>query len=346
MVAVKAAQVAPFLKSPDPRFTCYLFFGSDQGLVSERGANLAKSIAAGDSPPGEFIRLDEIDFENDPDRLSIELLTMPMFGGRKIVRVSTGKRINASVLKPFADNKNLAGILIIEAGNLKRDDGLRLAFEKSAHCAAIPCYGDDVRDLGDVIREVLEANRLTITPGARQLLIGRLGADRVMSRGEIEKLALYAREAGQITEDDVDAVVGDAAELTIDRIVMAAASGDSPRAVVELSRALAAGESAQGIISAIQRHFVKLHRLRSTVDAGRSVEAAIDGLRPQVHFKVKDALAAQCRAWRPELLDTALAGIAAAARNARVSPALEDMLAERLILTLSRLTQARAGRAR
>jgi DNA polymerase-3 subunit delta len=346
MVAVKAGQAAAFLKTPEARFTAYLLFGTDQGLVSERAANLAKAISSHDSTPGEVIRLDEIDIENDPDRLSIELFTMPMFGGRKIVRVSTGKRINAAMLKPYAVAKDLAGVLIVEAGNLKRDDGMRLAFEKSANAAAIPCYIDDTRGLGDIIREILEQNRLTITPGARQLLMSRLGADRVMSRGEIEKLALYARDTGQISEDDVDAVVGDAAELTIDRIVMATASGDSPRAVRELSRALAAGENAQNIISAIQRYFVRLHRLRTSIDSGQSVDAAIGELRPAVHFKVKDALAAQCRAWRTEMLDVALGGIATAARNARVSSALEDMLTERLILSLSRLPAAGARSAR
>jgi DNA polymerase-3 subunit delta len=107
-----------------------------------------------------------------------------------------------------------------------------------------------------------------------------------------------------------------------------------------LQRALTAGESAQGIILAIQRHFTRLHRIRALADAGKSVEQVIDDIRPQVHFKQKDVLAAQCRMWRPEGLETALAGISATARAARMSSALEDLLAERLVLTLSRLARS------
>lgn len=342
MVAVKAHQATAFLKSPDPRLTAFLLYGTDQGLVAERAAALAKAMAARENPPGEVIRLDDLDFDNDPDRLSVELLTLPMFGGRKIVRVATGRKVNTLSLKPLVEDKGLAGTLIVEAGNLRPDEGLRTLFEKATQAAAIACYTDEAGDIEAVIREVLEARKLTIAPGARQMLVSRLGADRALSRGEIEKLALYADGAGTITEEDVEAIVGDAAELTIDRITQAAALGDAARAVNELSRALAAGESAQGVIAALQRHFQRLHRLRSAVESGKSVEAAIGELRPPLHFKQKDAIAAQCRAWRLETLDPALAGIATAARTARTSAALEDSLAERLILSLARL--ARAGR--
>jgi DNA polymerase-3 subunit delta len=346
MVAVKAHQAQAFLKAPEGRFSAYLLYGTDPGLVSERAHVLAKLIASRDNPPGEIVRLDDIDLENDPDRLSLELLMMPMFGGRKIVRVSTGRRINAATLKPLVEDKAMAGILIVEAGNLKPDESLRTTFEKAQHAAAIACYGDEDKDLDSVIREVLQANGLAITSSARQLLISRLGADRVMSRGEIEKLALYAYGAREITEDDVDAVVGDAAELTIDRLTQASAAGDRERAVTELQRALAAGESAQGIILAIQRHFTRLHRIRASVENGRTIEAAIGEIRPPIHFKQKDALTAQCRVWRAESLDKALAGIAATARAARASSALEDLLAERLILTLAGLARESTRAAR
>lgn len=339
MVAVKAHQADAYLKSPDPRTSAYLLFGSDAGLVSERAAGIAKAIAAIDNPPGEIVRLDDIDIESDPDRLSVELLTIPMFGGRKIVRIETSRRVTAAMLKPLVEGSPLAGVLIVEAGNLKKDDAIKVAFEKAPHAAAIACYADDGRNLDSVINDVLQPLRMTITPAARQMLIGRLGADRVMSRGEIEKLALYAQGQGQISEDDVEAVVGDAAELTIDRIVTAAAMGDGARAVTELQRAIHAGESAQGIIYAVQRHFTRLHRLRAAVDGGKSIEQTIGEMRPPIHFKQKDALTAQLRTWRADALDAALAGIATAARAARMTSALEDLSAERLVLTLSRLAR-------
>lgn len=339
MVAVKAHQFGNLLKSNERGYSAYLLFGSDPGMISERAGQIARTLAESENPQGEIVRIDEVDVEANPDRLGIELLMMPMFGGRKIVRVETGRRVNAAMLKPLVEDKALAGVLIVEAGNLKKDDSLRQAFERAPHAAAVACYGDDARDLDEIITATLKPYKIGMSPAARQLLISRLGADRVMTRGEIEKLALYAQGQSEITEDDVDAIAGDAAELTIDRIVNAAASGEGPRAVTELQRALSAGENGQGIILAVQRHFTRLHRMRAAVDKGKPVEAVIEEIRPPVHFKQKPLLAQQCRTWNAEALEAALAGIAVTARTARAASAIDDLLAERLILTVARLAR-------
>lgn len=341
MVAVKAHQANAFLKSPDPRLSAILFFGSDAGLVSERSQLLARALAQREDPAGEVIRLDDADLDNDPDRLTVELMTMPMFGGRKIVRTTASRRINANALRHLLDGPPIAGVLIVEAGNLKPDEGLRSLFEKSATAAAIACYGDEAQDLEVMVRQVLDAAGIKIAPDARDLLVSRLGADRALSRGEVEKLALYALGKPEIDVDDVEAIVGDASEQSMDRIITAAASGDAARAVGEFTRSVAAGESAQGIILATQRYFHRLHRTRAVMDQGRSLDDALRGLRPPLHFRQKETFAAQLRMWSTPRLDTALSAIATAAKAARLTSALEDTLSERLLLTLAK--HARAG---
>ena len=169
--------------------------------------------------------------EDDPDRIYVELQTAPMFGGRKIVRATAGRRVTAAQLKPLVEGGALQGYLIVEAGNLRPDDALRALFEKSPAAAAVACFPDEARDLEAVIREVFAPAKVQITPEAKRLLLLRLGADRALSRAEIDKLALYAHGKAVIEESDVEAAVGDAAELALDRIVMAAASGRLPPAL-------------------------------------------------------------------------------------------------------------------
>ena len=132
-----------------------------------------------------------------------------------------------------------------------------------------------------------------------------------------EKLALFARGKARIEEADVEAAVGDAAEMALDRIVLAAASGRAADAVAECDRSVAGGDSAQSVIAALQRHYVRLHRLRSGYDAGRSLEDAMRALKPPPHFRQKAALEQQCRDWSLAGLNTALARIADAAKAAR-----------------------------
>jgi DNA polymerase III subunit delta len=341
MVAIKTHQANAFLAAVDRAPAAVLLYGTDVGLVGERASLLAKRLAERESPPGEILRLDDADLEGDADRIFVELQTVPMFGGRKIVRTTAGRRVTAAQLAPLVQSGNLQGYLIVEAGNLRPDDALRALFEKAREAAAVACFPDEVRDLDAVVREVLAARKIDITPEAKRVLLARLGADRALSRVEIEKLALYAHGKAVIDESDVEAAVGDAAELALDRIVLAAASGRAGMSLVELDRSLAAGESAQAVIAALQRHFLRLHRMRSALDAGGSMEDIVRSMRPPVHFKQREALEQQCRSWSLSRLAAALARIAEAVKAARLNSALEGTLAENLLLDLQGLAKGK-----
>ena len=262
-----------------------------------------------------------------------------------MVRATAGRRINAAALQPLLEGGTLAATLIVEAGNLKPTDSMRGLFEKSAQAAAVACYADEARDLEGVIAEALKAHGLGITSDAREMLVARIGADRALSRGEIEKLALYASGKREVDAADVEAIVGDASELAIDRTLNAAASGDAARAVAEFSRAVTAGESPQVLIIALQRHLQRLHRIRTDLDAGASFEDVIRQQRPPVHFKQKDALGLQCRMWSSTRLVQALARTSEAAKAARLTSSLEEAITEELLMTLADAARPAAGRA-
>jgi DNA polymerase III subunit delta len=340
MVAVKSSPEA-YLKSPPKGINAILLFGPDAGLVTERAQALAKAVAAQTNPPGDIFRLDDSDLENDPDKITVELTTVSMFGGRRIVRASQSRRVTAASLKPLLDDGRLEGFLIIEAGALKAEDGMRKLFEQSSSAAAIPCYADEARDLEGLIKEVLARHKLDITPDAKRLLLSRLGADRGVSRMEVDKLALYALGSPEITEADVAAIVGDASDMTIDAIISAAATGKGSAAVTECDRALAAGESAQYVMIAAQRHLQRLHRVRMALEAGASMDEALKGLRPPVFYNQRGAFVAQVELWSAAKLIRALARITEAQRLARSGGELgaldEAVLTEGLLLDIARL---------
>jgi DNA polymerase-3 subunit delta len=335
MVAVKTHQAEAFLRALDRLPQAILLYGGDAGLVLERAARLAQRLAAEYDPPGEILRLDDSSLEDDPNRLLVELKTVPMFSGRKILRASAGRRITAASLRPLLEEGPLEGYLIVEAGNLRSDEALRSLFEKSAAAAAIACFPDEARDLEAVARDVLANAGLQIAPEALRLLLSRLGADRALSRAEIEKLALYASGKGKIEEADVDAAVGDAAELAIDRVVLAAGSGRLEAALNECDRCVAGGENAQAIIAALQRHFVRLHAMRSAFEAGRTLEDILRQQRPPLHFRRKAIVEQHCRGWTLAALNGALGRINAAAKAARLNSSLDATLVAKLIIDLA-----------
>lgn len=77
-----------------------------------------------------------------------------------------------------------------------------------------------------MIDQELSANNLRIAPAARQRLIEQLGGDRIASRNEIRKLALYCLGADVIEEDDILAIIGDASTVSADDAVDAILKGD------------------------------------------------------------------------------------------------------------------------
>src|SRR5215470_11619570 len=106
---------------------------------------------------------------------------------------------------------------------------------------AVLVYGDDTGQVSEHARtaaqalaarssppgEILRVEDADLDADPRQLLISRLGADRALTRSEIDKLLVYAGGAKSITVEDVEAVVGDAADQAVDAILLAASGGDA-----------------------------------------------------------------------------------------------------------------------
>ena len=154
---------------------------------------------------------------------------MPLFGGRRAIRVRAGSRSFASGIDTLADSPLKDCRIVIEAGELRPESPLRKACERAKTAVAIGCYPDGERDLAKLIDDELRVSNLRIAADARAALMALLGGDRQASRNELRKLTLYAHGKGEVTLEDVMAVVADASELKIDPIVDGAFAG-KPRA--------------------------------------------------------------------------------------------------------------------
>ena len=332
MVAYRTSAVAAFVRSPDPSARAMLVYGPDAGLVTERAAALAEEFARAAKGDVEIVRLDDRDLE-DPARIEVELRTRPMFSAGKVVRVTAGLRLDVPSLKallaaPF-DHP-----LIVEAGNLRPDSALRKLFESNKAAAALPCYSDE-RTLAALIDQELSDAGLRIGTETKAYLLSRLGADQALSRAEVVKLALYATGADTVTQEDVEAVVGDAAEIAIETFVYAGSGGDPGAALAEIKRISTAGIDVSSALSALGRHFTQLHRVAATLAEGGSTDQALRTLRPRPHFKREPEFLAHAKKWGARRLAEALPQIQEAIRRTRLQPEFEAAFAERLLLALN-----------
>jgi len=333
MVAFKAAQVQRFLAKPGAQIRAFLLYGPEPGLVADRAAALARALSGRGEPTGEIIRFDERDLAEDPDRLVVEIETLPMFGGEKVVRAKAGPRLDPGRLAELIAAKAPA-LIVVEAGNLRPTAKLRKVFEEDPAAAALPCYSDAARDMGPLIDAELARRGATITLEAKTTLLALVGSDPAQARAEIEKLALYVGNAQPITPQDVEAVVADGGEIALDALALAAAEGAREETLRALDRIAASGQSLQGGLAALVRHFDRLHLLAAEIEAGTAPARAVAAIRPPLGFKQRDALMRQARRWSRAGAERAILALQAATAEARRRPRLERQIAERLLLDL------------
>ena len=180
--------------------------------------------------------------------------------------------------------------IVIEAGELRPESPLRKACERAKTAVAIACYPDTERDLAKLIDDELRVSNLRIAPDARAVLMSLLGGDRQASRNELRKLALYAHGKGEVTLDDVMAVVADASELKLDPIVDGAFAGKPELVESEFAKAMIAGTYPGVIISAAQRQAAWLHKSALAVAEGTPVSTLLESGFPRLHFSRKGAV--------------------------------------------------------
>jgi len=303
---VKASEAGRYAKNPPKTLRAALVFGPDAGLVRERAETLLKTVVDDLSDPFRVSDLDEQVLTSDPARLADEAAAISMLGGRRVVRVRGAGNALAKIFETFLDDPKGDALIVVEGGDLAKGTGLRKLFEDADNAAAIPCYADSMRDLSEVVRDTLRAEGLAIAPEALADAVSRLGADRGMTRRELEKLALYANGQREVSLDDVRAIMGDEAEARVEEACDAAGTGDLKRLDLALERLWASDVSPVAVLRQAMGHFQRLLLVQAEAARGESLDFAMRKLRPPVHFSRTDSFKAQARAWNETRLGEAL----------------------------------------
>jgi DNA polymerase-3 subunit delta len=225
--------------------------------------------------------------------------------------------------------------IVIEAGELRPESPLRKACERAKTAVAIGCYPDTERDLAKLMDDELRVANLRIAQDARAALMSFLGGDRQASRNELRKLTLYAHGKGEITLDDVMAVVADASELKLDPIVDGAFAGRPDIVETEFAKAMIAGTYPGVIISAAQRQAAWLHKSALAIADGTPASAVLDGGFPRLHFSRKPAVETALRNFSVARLGGIIEQLATAALDTRKQSTLAAAIAQRTLMAIA-----------
>ena len=337
---VKSHLADRFVAKPPENLVAALVYGPDQGMVRERATTLAKTIVPDLNDPFRVAELDENALESDPARLWDEAQALSMIGGRRVVRVRGAGNALAKEFERFLTAPKGDALIVVEAGDLAKSASLRRVFDDADNAAAIACYPDRERDLGEVVRSTLKSSGLFIEPDALEYAVSHLGSDRGVTRSELEKLALYAMGQSRVTEADVAAVMGDESELRMDETFDAAGEGDFAALDRAVSRLWAAGNSPVGVLRQALTHFQKVLLVKAETEAGQNLEGAIRKLRPPLHFTRQDSFRSQVSRWSIPRLEEALSHLYEAEALAKTTAVPAEAACGRALLSVAALANA------
>jgi DNA polymerase-3 subunit delta len=315
VTALKASQVDAFIAGKGPDVPIVLVYGKDPGLVTDRVQTLMARALSGADDPFARVDLDGDDIASAPDRLPEEAHAISMFGGRRVIRLRHGSRQLVEAVRPLLSTPPRECLVIIEAGDLKKGAPLLTLLEGAPGAVTLPCYPDEGRDLSRMIAAATTAAGFTIEDDALRLLSSSLGADRLQSKAELEKLMLFCSGRTQITLADVEAVVSDAAPLSLDTIVDQAVGGDISSIDEDVRRACLDGARPDVLLGQCLRHLLVLRRLRLDRDAGEASSAIVR--RAGLHFRRQPLVEQQIELWPLAKLDKAIGLVSDAMFQAR-----------------------------
>lgn len=341
MVAVKASDASRSIERLDPRVVVVLLYGPDSGLAAERAKALAEKAVSDPTDPFSLVKLDGDLLADDPARLADEAGTIGMFGSRRAIWVKPGSKNIAPAVEAALEADIGDSLIVVEAGDLTRSSPLRTVCERSPKALAVPCYADEARDLGQVVEDSFRAAGIRVSRETKSMLIERLGANRLATRSEIEKILLYAHGADELTPDDLDAIMSDVSALRSDMVVDAAFSGDTAGADEAFERLLGEGAHPAVILSALLRHALAMMPYAIEMQTGRSAASVVDGWRG-LHFRRKQSAEKHLSAFDVDDLRIIIEKLQATILDTRRMPDMTHAVAARAILEIA--TRARARR--
>lgn len=339
MAVIRAQGLDAFLRKPGAA-RILLIYGGDFGAVKELAKRAVTAFAGSLDDPFAVQRIEETAIAADPALLMDEYASQSMLGGKLTIWVTGSGDNLMKALTPVLETGLDGNMIVVEAGVLAKSSRLRNGLEGHAFAVVCPVYDPEARDLGELVDSMCAAAGLAIAPDARARLLDLIGADRALSRSEIDKLLLYSHRTGGITLEDVEAACGDASAVSQDDLTDAAFGGDIEAADGAYWTLVAEGNDPSRLLGALSIHAGVLQNLQAEVSRGMGADQAVKAAKPPVFFKRQRLVASQLRVWDFESLASVQASVSGAIKQSRQFAALAGPAGNRAVLSLARLARS------
>ncbi len=262
----------------------YLIAGTDQAKIDATRARL-RARAEGDGGAGALEVFEPSEGRGGPDHEAL-LMAIPAMSLTETRRylLADGverwrdKQLEAVVAAIGALPPDLTVVLIARA---KAPAKLAKAV-KAAKGEIHEFEAPKARDMPRLLVEDAKRLGFALEPAAARTLVDRMGANSVRLRNELERLALWAGEGGQVTAADLDAMVSDTSEAAVWALSDALLERDPAKAASIAERLVSQGENVTGLIYGLASRLRKACAAASQIEQGvppKQIESSL-GMHP------------------------------------------------------------------
>jgi DNA polymerase-3 subunit delta len=288
----------------------YLITGTDEAKITRTRSRL-RERAEREGGPGALELFEAGDGRRSPDveALVNSLAAITLIASRRYLLVDGvdgwGKGDARRAVEALGQIPPETTLALVAHG--KAPAGLAKAVEKA---------GGEVLSF-DVPRErelpkqlVADARELgfDLEPAAARLLVERLGPRSVRLRTELERLALWAGDGGQVGVQDLEAMVADTSEEAIWTLADALVAGDEADTLRVAEVLVAQGEALPRIVYALAPRLRQALRAATELEAGKPAGEVAKGL--SMHPYAAKMLVSKVKGRTPEDLDASIRALA------------------------------------
>jgi len=249
-------------------YPVYFFYGSEIYLIDE-GLNLLLSRFV-TANTASFNR--DIFYGDDADGAHIinAALSVPMMAQYRVVVVKGFQRMAQSgkeLILNYCRRPSPQTILVLlaEETDERRKIDLRKKYysELKSFAQVIECKALYENQVSDFIRKFVHERSKSMQPRAVHLLQAKLGNSLRDLMNEVEKLVQFTRNKDEISEQDVEELVGIPRSFNIYELSDAIGEKKLEQGLFILRQMLEMGESPVYMVSSLTNHFLQLWRIRA-----------------------------------------------------------------------------------
>lgn len=334
----KPIQIDALKSQIKSNYKAALLFGTDFSVVEDCAQQIIKIII---DKPDDFsvIKIAKTQIKEHPSILLDEANTVSFLTERKLVWLKDADNNHTNIVDHFIENIKTNSFLLLTADNLLKNSSLRLFCENNPNILTIACYEDSEKDIRFLIQNILKSNNYTFSNTVTDTLYQRLNENRLTTKNELEKLITYVGNNKEITVNDVEAVIPDITNTTVDTFCFSVSGGLQDQADKSTQILLADGENPVSIVRILSTHFNKILLGKDLLSKGENSDSVCKKILRSNQYMLKEKIISHIYIWKKEYIMKTLELLAETEVQIKSTGIPQDIVLQRTITMIAGLAR-------